>query len=95
MCIRDSIQDLRSWIILPTEIIYSISLDGIIYEEVARIKQTYPSNSYEIKSADYTSEVNTSARYIKVNAKYFGKLPQWHLGAGGESYIFIDEIIIE
>ena len=89
------IQDLRSWIILPTEIIYSISLDGIIYEEVARIKQTYPSNSYEIKSADYTSEVNTSARYIKVNAKYFGKLPQWHLGAGGESYIFIDEIIIE
>jgi hypothetical protein len=34
------------------------------------------------------------ARYVKVKAKNFGKLPRWHLGAGGEAFIFIDEITV-
>jgi hypothetical protein len=34
------------------------------------------------------------ARYVKVSAKNFGKLPNWHLGAGGEAFIFIDEITV-
>ncbi|MBL4651587.1 MAG: GH92 family glycosyl hydrolase [Flavobacteriales bacterium] len=89
------IQDLRSWIVMPTEIVYSISEDGKKFNEVARIKQTYSSDSYEVKAIDYEHKLITKARYVKVNATYFGKLPEWHLGAGGESYIFIDEIIIE
>ena len=37
-----------------------------------------------------------SARYIKVRAKNFGKLPQGHPGFefNGEAYIFVDEILI-
>ena len=34
------------------------------------------------------------ARYIKVFAKNYGKLPDWHLGAGGQAWIFVDEITI-
>jgi len=33
-----------------------------------------------------------NARYVKVIARQFGKLPAWHLGAGGSSHIFLDEI---
>jgi hypothetical protein len=36
-----------------------------------------------------------NARYIKIAAKNFGKLPEWHLGAGGDAYIFIDEIEVK
>jgi hypothetical protein len=39
--------------------------------------------------------VNTSGRYIKVQATNFGMIPNWHLGAGGEAWLFIDEIIVE
>jgi len=28
-------------------------------------------------------------------AKNFGNCPSWHLGEGGKSWIFIDEITIE
>jgi hypothetical protein len=31
-------------------------------------------------------------RYLRVKAKNFGVLPEWHQGAGGEAFIFIDEI---
>jgi hypothetical protein len=33
-----------------------------------------------------------NARDVKVKATNFGKLPEWHLGKGGDAYIFIDEI---
>jgi len=36
-----------------------------------------------------------SARYVKVKAKNFGTLPNWHQGAGGDAFIFIDEITIK
>jgi hypothetical protein len=35
------------------------------------------------------------ARYIKVFAKNYGKIPKWHLGVGGNAYIFTDEIIVK
>jgi hypothetical protein len=34
------------------------------------------------------------ARYVKVRAKNFGKLPDWHMGAEGEAFIFVDEITV-
>ena len=35
------------------------------------------------------------ARYVKIIAKNFGKLPEWHQGFGGDAFIFIDEIMIK
>ena len=32
------------------------------------------------------------ARYLKIVAKNFGKLPEWHQGKGGEAFIFVDEL---
>jgi hypothetical protein len=29
---------------------------------------------------------------LKIVAEQFGPLPAWHPGAGGESFIFVDEI---
>ncbi|MEO6539315.1 MAG: hypothetical protein ABIT07_03030 [Ferruginibacter sp.] len=35
-----------------------------------------------------------SARYVKITAMQYGKLPAWHDGAGGDTHIFVDEIEI-
>ena len=44
---------------------------------------------------DVTAETSgTKARYIKVIAKNYGKCPTWHLGSGGQAWIFSDEITI-
>ena len=56
-----------------------------------------------IKPDDQTSQVHTfekllaektNVRYLKIVAKNFGKLPDWHLGKGGEAFIFVDELEI-
>ena len=37
---------------------------------------------------------NIKAKYIKVVAKTVGKLPEEHPATGSDSWIFIDEIIV-
>ena len=38
--------------------------------------------------------LETSMRYIRIKAKNYGTLPKWHQGAGGEAFIFVDEISV-
>jgi len=35
------------------------------------------------------------ARYIKIKAANIGKCPDWHKGAGGKAWLFVDEAVIE
>ena len=39
--------------------------------------------------------LSLSARYIKIVATNYGILPSWHQGAGGNAFIFNDEIEIK
>jgi hypothetical protein len=36
-----------------------------------------------------------NARYVRIRALNFGKIPAWHPGSGGDAWTFVDEIIIE
>lgn len=36
-----------------------------------------------------------NARYVRLRAVNFGKIPAWHPGSGGDAWIFVDEITIE
>ena len=35
-----------------------------------------------------------TARYVRIRAVNFGKIPAWHPGSGGDAWIFVDEIIV-
>ena len=52
---------------------------------------------YTIQTRDFVLRLSepVAVRYVKVFAKNFGTIPSWHLGAGGEGFIFIDEIWVE
>lgn len=89
------VQDIRSWIWMPKDVIFSVSDDGKTFKQVAQVKSTTSSDDYDITQADLKADVKTTGRYVKVVATNFGKIPSRHLGAGGEAFIFIDEIIIE
>lgn len=88
------LQEIRSWIWMPVDVIFSVSNDGIYYHQVARIENPVPVDNYEVIQLDLGTELNEKARYVKVMATSFGTIPDWHLGAGGQAWIFIDEIII-
>ena len=45
-------------------------------------------------AVDHKAYFNTEARYVKIQLNNYGKCPDWHLGAGGDTWIFLDEIEI-
>lgn len=90
------LQNKLSWIFLPTKIEYFSSNDGINFTKLTEIKTKNDDNDLDIKieKCKFIPK-NLNARYIKVIAKSFGKLPAWHISSCENSWIFIDEIEIE
>jgi predicted alpha-1,2-mannosidase len=92
------LQDQRSWILMPTKVEYYISNDNVNFTLVETIINTVDPKKDEntIQSFDTKKPFGT-ARYVKVKAYNYGKLPEWHLGYPykGDAYIFVDEITIK
>ena len=89
-------QDIKSWIFFPKNVEFLISNDSINFKSIGNIKTDYSN----IKEGAYVNDIkieiiNSSAQFIKVKAENYGILPSWHLGAGGSSWIFVDEVIIK
>lgn len=90
------LSDSRSWILLPKYIDIYISNDGIEYNKVGSVTHSIDPQESMVSIHDLTLDnLNIEGRYIKIFAKNFGTLPSWHQGAGGEAFIFIDEILID
>jgi len=89
------LQNARSWIWMPTHIEFETSIDGVNFGKVADIKTDVPQDDMEPRIRDYTTPIKpVTARYVRVHAYNFGKIPAWHPGSGGDAWIFVDEIII-
>jgi predicted alpha-1,2-mannosidase len=90
------LQDSRSWIILPKQIIIEVSNDNINFTQVYSGKDFLPIEDERAQVKNVAANFTTiSARYVRVKAIQYGKLPAWHLGAGGDTHIFTDEITIQ
>ena len=88
------LQDENSWIFMPLEVAFYASSDGENFIELGTVKNTveYTQKGTVLKDFELNKKVN--ARYIKVVATNRGVCPPDHKGAGGKSWIFADEIII-
>lgn len=91
------LQDQRSWILMPTKVEYYSSNDNVNFTLIKSVANDVDPKKDEnsIKDFGFTLQQPINARYIKVKAYNFGKLPEWHQGAGGDAFIFIDEITIK
>ncbi len=90
------LQDTRSWILYPTEVAYSGSIDGINFEPIGNVKNTISAQDLNSQRKDFSLQnINKSYRFVKVMAINFGILPSWHQGVGGDAFIFVDEITVE
>ncbi|HXC04969.1 MAG TPA: discoidin domain-containing protein, partial [Bacteroidia bacterium] len=90
------LQDINSWIFMPKEVEFFTSPDGKKFKHLVSVDHKVEENDEKIQIRQIGIEVRKQkTRYIKVRALNYGRLPDWHPGAGGKSYIFIDEISIE
>ncbi|HEX8068973.1 MAG TPA: GH92 family glycosyl hydrolase [Pyrinomonadaceae bacterium] len=90
------LQNVRSWIVMPTRVDFELSTDGRTFTPALSLRADVPVESYEVVRKDLVGAITPQpARYVRIKAYNYGKLPAWHAGAGGDAFIFIDEIIIE
>lgn len=90
------LQDVGSWILMPHSIDFEVSTDGQTFQKVASIPMDVPDKDYGVIIKDFVTTLDgVRARYVRIRARTYGKLPAWHLGSGGDSWIFADEIIVE
>jgi predicted alpha-1,2-mannosidase len=90
------LQEQRSYIFMPSEMSVAISVDGKNYKQVGvSYNRINPQTEGRIVDLKKVAGINKMARYIKMTARNIGPCPDWHIGAGDKSWIFVDEIIVE
>jgi len=89
-------QYINSWIVVPSYISIMSSKDSLNWEIIKSVDSIgeIRKRGKFITSISFDS-LETDAKYLKIFAKNYGKLPSWHEAAGAESWLFIDEIIVE
>lgn len=89
------IQDQGSWIFLPQEVTFYISENKKDWVPVGNLKNKISKKESPIIHDFSINIYPKKIKYIKVVAKNAGPCPDWHLGAGGNTWLFADEIWIE
>ena len=84
-----------SWILLPKSIEYLISDNGETFSRIFYKDQICnPMQEGKFKE-QFSYRGEQSARYVRLKAKNYGTLPKQHPAAGSNSWVFIDEFIIQ
>ena len=89
------LQEIYSWIWMPTEVEYFVSDDGKNFRSVGKVKNTVPIDEDGAFVQEMEVRPRANARYVKMVAKTIGTCPEGHVGAGQKAWIFCDELVIE
>lgn len=80
-------------ILLPSEVNFSISIDGTVFKKVGSQQYLTKEGVPDFQKKQFSSTfAKITARYVRVHAKNLSKLPSWHIRPGQETFIFADEI---
>jgi len=90
------LQDTRAWIVMPKQMIVQVSSDGVVYKTVSDTNNFLPMKDLNPQVKNVTATfVPTKARFVKIKAMQYGKLPQWHESPGGDTHLFVDELEVK
>ena len=71
-------------------------MDGKTYTEVGKLEAGVPDRAEDVVVKDYEAKLSgVEARYVRVQGRNYGRIPEWHPGKGSRAWIFVDEILIE
>lgn len=92
------LSDMKSWIFLPSEIQFEISTDSLTFAALKSIKINAEDESkMPSHHIEYKQNTNTKSPILKVRvtAKSTKECPDWHLGTGNPTWLFVDEILLK
>jgi len=86
----------HSWIFLPQEVTVFVSMDNKHFRKVWSTTIDAPRANAIPNVRDVTASFESvQARFVRVVARNLGTCPSWHPGAGGKSWVFVDEIEVK
>jgi len=99
----ECLENMRSWIFFPQRVEVSTSVDGKQYTarwSIEADRQRYPDTRERqgesvVHPFDVYSASPVAARYIRIKAVNYGKLPDWHVSAGEQAWLFADEVTVD
>jgi hypothetical protein len=81
---------------MPSRVEVELSLDGKTFSPAFSIVNDVSEKREGAITRELVKSIAPrSARYVRIRAVNFGKIPAWHPGSGGDAWIFADEIIVE
>ena len=90
------LQDAGSWIWMPSRVEIELSVDGRTFGPALSVANEVSEKQEGVVTRDFVKTISPQrARYIRLRAVNFGKIPAWHPGNGGDAWIFVDEIFVE
>ncbi len=91
------LQDTRAWIVYPKKVEFFVSADGANFKPAANVINVIAADSMDSQKQilSVIPLLPIKARFVKIVLQQYGKLPDWHPGKGGDSFIFIDEIEVK
>ncbi len=85
-----------SWVFLPQKVTFELLDENKKRLAIKTVMaKANPKDEGAIRENFKAEFDNVNARYVKVHAYSMKKCPSWHEGAGGKSWIFTDEIVVE
>jgi hypothetical protein len=103
------LEDQNSWIFYPKEVSFYVSTDSTHWTLVESLVTNKSDHAEKTTISKFESNVDRSqngqsnaanplsktVKFVKMVAKNFGPMPQWHEGRGNPTFIFIDELEVE
>ncbi|MDX2361348.1 MAG: GH92 family glycosyl hydrolase [Crocinitomicaceae bacterium] len=90
------LSDMKSWIFYPRTVTFAYSYDGVTWEDggITNIITEEVADDMYPHRMDVISEIEPkkSIKKIKVLAYNLDECPEWHLGVGNPTWLFVDEI---
>ncbi len=93
----ECLENMRSWIFFPSCIEVETSVDNTRWQAFGSIdNRAFPATleRQEMSTVHNFTVSNgpVTARYVRIHAHNYGNLPQWHVSAGQQAWIFVDEV---
>jgi alpha-L-fucosidase len=88
----DFMQQSNAWIWSPTEVILSVSSDGVSFSPLQSLRQLdVPDDG--LQRCRFT-KVGKKYRYLRITARCVPRIPPGYPGAGEAAWLFMDEVVV-
>lgn len=89
-----TLYDPKSWILHPVSVTCQVSNDGRSYHNIGKLVVAGDQHKEDVTRNFHFTNPSGKGRFVRFMVQGTKSLPAWHPSAGGDSWVFVDEITV-